>query len=277
MKNFIVENSIPLEKFLQSKGFTFSAIKKMLRNKDVKVNGKRVFENATLKEKDEVVCFLKSEKRVRENEKLFEDEFVIIAVKFAGIESCGTDGMEGRLSAFAVHRLDRNTEGLNLFAKNIETKEMLEDAFKNNLVRKKYVCEVAGDTNFKGEIERAYLFKDAKKSLVYVSKEKKTKTMEIKTSFKTLKHGRETSLVECELLTGRTHQIRAHLAFLGHPIIGDGKYGNTKTNEKFHESHQKLCCFQLSFGALAGENLANISQKCFTKYPGWLESKWVEN
>lgn len=277
MKKFVVVNSAPLEKFLQSKGFVFFVVKKMLKNKDVKVNGERVSTNVELNQNDEVVCFCANTKKLREIEKVFEDENVIVAVKYSGIESSGEDGMEGRLSAFAVHRLDRNTEGLNVFAKNIEAKSLLENAFKQGLIKKKYVCEVVGDTNFKGAVEKAYLFKDAKKSLVYVSKEKKSRMVEILTRFKTIKHGNQTSLVECELLTGKTHQIRAHLAFLGHPILGDGKYGSNKVNEKFHQFYQKLCCFRLVFDKDLGKDLESLSGKCFTKYPQWLESKWLEN
>ncbi len=276
MKKYVVVNSMPLEKFLQVKGFPFFIVKKMLKNKDVKVNGARVSTNVLLEENDEVVCFIQSERTQREIEKVFEDDNIIIAVKYSGIESCGADGMEGRLSAFAVHRLDRNTEGLNVFAKNIETKELLENAFRQGLVKKKYVCEVVGDTNFKGGVERAYLFKDAKKSLVYVSKEKKSKTMEILTKFRTIKHGNQTSLVECELITGKTHQIRAHLAFLGHPILGDGKYGSNKVNEKFHQFYQKLCCFELVFDNNLDEKLEKVCGKSFVKTPDWLDSKWLE-
>ncbi|NCB48047.1 MAG: RluA family pseudouridine synthase [Clostridia bacterium] len=277
MKKFKVENDSSLEKFLQDKGFAFFAVKKMLKNKDLRINGKKVSTNIELFKDDEVVCFSQSEKKVREIEKFFEDENVIIALKYSGIESTGEDGMEGRLSAFAVHRLDRNTQGLNVFAKNIEAKTLLEKVFKDGLVKKKYVCEVIGDTKFKGTIERAYLFKDAKKSLVFISKEKKPKTVEILTRFKTIKHGSQTSLVECELITGKTHQIRAHLAFLGHPILGDSKYGEKKVNEKFHQVYQKLCCFELVFDKNLGGLIENLSGKSFTRYPEWLDSKWVEN
>jgi 23S rRNA pseudouridine955/2504/2580 synthase len=269
MKSFIVNDTITLEKFLQDKGFPFFIAKKMLKNKDVKINGKRMLANTTLLAGDNVVCYYENFDLKPHIEKVFEDDNVIIALKPANIESCGTDGLEGALDAIAVHRLDRNTQGLTVFAKTQNAKQLLDEAFKDGKVTKKYLCEVVGDTNFSGEIKHAYLFKDSKKSMVYVYKEKHPKTVEILTRFKTVKHGQSTSVVECELLTGKTHQIRAHLAFLGHAILGDGKYGNNKINQKYHEKYQKLFCFELAFGNILGKEMDNIRSKHFTKYPEW--------
>ena len=83
---------------------------------------------------------------------------------------------------------------------------------------------------------------------------------------KTLKAGAESSLLEVELLTGKTHQIRAHLAFLGHPIIGDGKYGKNENNKKFNANRQKLACFRLKFDFLG---IKELDFQEFVKFPKW--------
>lgn len=187
----------------------------------------------------------------------------------AGLKVAGENSLESKLGLFAVHRLDRNTSGLMIFAKNEGSKLALEEVFANNLVRKFYVCEVVGDTNFNGKTYSAYLFKDAKLSKVYISETKKQGSVEIKTKFTTLKHGVQTSVVLAELITGKTHQIRAHLAYLGHHILGDSKYGRNEDNRKFKEFKQKLVCVCLKFGDLQNLEIQNISQKTFTKMPNW--------
>lgn len=269
IKTLVATIPTTLTKFLQDAGFSFIEIKKMLKNKDVKINNKRISRDTNLATNDIVNCYY-AETKPHEIEKLYEDNRVIVALKPAGIETTGEHGVETILNAHAVHRLDRNTQGLCIFAKDLATKKLLETIFREKLVEKKYLCEVLGDTNFSGEIFRAYLFKDAKKSLVYISKDKTSGSIEIATQFKTMKHGSKTSIVECNLLTGKTHQIRAHLAFLGHPIIGDNKYGNKQTNRKFGEKIQKLFCYELSFLDI---NIPNISGKTFTKYPDWYRKK----
>ena len=97
---------------------------------------------------------------------------------------------------------------------------------------------------------------------------KKNGAVKIQTKIQTIKSGRESSLLKIELLTGKTHQIRAHLAFLGHPIIGDGKYGKNVDNKKFGQKWQKLACFLLKFDEVGVESL---NYKQFKKLPAWLK------
>ena len=126
------------------------------------------------------------------------------------------------------HRLDRNTSGLVVFAKSKEALDVLLDKFKNMEIEKHYKCTVYGILNCKEQTLEAYLFKDSKKSMVYVSDEPKKGYQKIITSYKVISENKNenTSILDVTLHTGRTHQIRAHLAHIGHPIIGDRKIWN---------------------------------------------------
>ena len=147
------------------------------------------------------------------------------------------------------HRLDRNTEGLILFAKDKASLEILLEKFQNHEIIKYYKCKVYGIFNKKNDVLEAYLFKDNKKSLVYISDEKKQGYRPIKTEYTVIEENIEKnySILEVILHTGRTHQIRAHLAHIGHPIIGDGKYGINEINKIFGEKNQNLVAYKIKF------------------------------
>ena len=127
------------------------------------------------------------------------------------------------------------------------------------VIDKYYKCTVIGILDKKQDTLKDYLFKDNRKSMVYVSNTKKTGYREIITSYKVLNEDKKdnVSILEVKLHTGRTHQIRAHLAHIGHPILGDGKYGNNEINKKFNKKTQELCAYKIKFNFTTDSDILN--------------------
>ena len=268
-KEIIVENDRKIVDIIQDFGFSFADVNKMLRNKDVKLDGRPVKENCVVSAGTSVTFFYSDDMLEKKFEVIYENGDVFVVFKRAGIETDGEKGVEGALKgAIAVHRLDRNTEGLVVFAKNNNARDKLLDAFKNGKLEKAYIAEVVGKFDCKNQMFEAYLMKDSEKSFVKISNKKENGALKIKTLINTIKSSEQSSLLEIGLLTGRTHQIRAHLAFLGHPIIGDGKYGKNSDNKKFKQTRQKLACYKLTFQDVGIEGIDN---KAFTKLPKWAD------
>ena len=257
---------------LTAKGFSYAYASKLLRNKDVRVDDVKIKENILVEPDNEITVFYDKELQTPEIERVYEDDNILIVNKPSGIEVEGENSLCSNLKALAVHRLDRNTTGLTILAKNKPSQEELFDAFKNHKVEKKYLTEVVGPTNFKNYLMKAYLEKDEKLSLVRVFDKPTKKSVEVKTIFNTIKSNPSSSVIECTLITGKTHQIRASLAHLNHPIIGDGKYGKNENNKKFKEKTQKLHCFYIKFDKLTG-NLKYLNNMEFVKNPKWYEIK----
>lgn len=266
-KEIILEKDKKLVTILQDYGFSFADVNKMLRNKDVKVDGKVQKENAVVYAGCKVTFFFSDDMLDKKYDVVFENDDAIIVFKKAGIETAGENGLESLIkNAIAVHRLDRNTEGLVVFAKNETAEQKLLQAFKDRKIHKFYVAEVVGEFSANSQVFTAYLTKDSENSFVKISHKKKDGSVKIETRVSSLKSGKQSSVVEVELLTGKTHQIRAHLAYLGHPIIGDGKYGKNEDNKKFGATRQKLCCFKMVFENVG---VASLNGKIFEKNPKW--------
>lgn len=269
---------------------SLNTIYKALRKKDIRVNDVRINENITLHTGDVVKVFIADEFLFANKSNIttfanssyssvnipviYEDDNILIVDKPAEIEVTGDNSLTTILSAkygFAVypcHRLDRNTTGLTLFAKNKQSEQILFDKFKNHEIEKHYFCRVYGIPTKKHAILNDYLFKDTKKSKVYICSSHKKGYQNISTEYFVLSSNKSenTSILEVILHTGRTHQIRAHLAYIGYPIIGDGKYGNNDINKKFKYKTQNLCSYKMKFKFIhPSQHLEYLNGKEFEK------------
>lgn len=259
-----------IDKFLKRmlKDAPISFIYKMFRQKDVKVNGKKVPIDYLLKDGDKLSIYLKpalleqfhKEALLRPVKAdfpiLYEDENILVVDKPKGLLVHGDEG-EKRITLqnmvlnylkekgewdpdditgfipSPAHRLDRNTSGIVIFGKNLPTLQELLTLFRErDQIEKHYLLLVRGHTDKKGTIDLP-LIKDAEKKMVHVGYIDKGAKPAL-TEYKRIKaYPVGFSLVEAELLTGRTHQLRVHFAAIGHPIVGDSKYGDFEVNERF--------------------------------------------
>lgn len=239
-----------------------------LRKKDILVNGKRIHENITVFENDTIRIYISDELLdvFPSIPVIYEDSNILIVNKPAGIEVTNhehslTNMLQKKYGNFVMpcHRIDRNTFGLVLFAKTEESLSILLEKFKNREIEKHYLAQVYGIPKKDSETLYAYLFKDTKKSRVYISDIPKKGYQKIITSY-TIKEKdvkNHSSILDVNLKTGRTHQIRAHLAFIGYPIIGDGKYGKNEINKKFHQKTQLLCSYKIKFNFYTDSGILN--------------------
>ncbi len=231
---------------------------KALRKKDIKINGKRISENLSVHYDDVVEVYITDDllngfsKKV-EIATVYEDENIVIFNKPADMEVEGSSSLSSIVKCKyeylePCHRIDRNTTGLVIFAKNEESLNIMIEKFKNCELEKHYIACCYGIPKSNATLN-AYLFKDSKKAVVYISKEPKKGYSKIQTSYCLIDENKEKnlSLLDVTLHTGKTHQIRAHLAFAGLPILGDGKYGSYEVNKRFKTYIQCLCSYSISF------------------------------
>lgn len=245
-------------------------IDKILENKDIKVNGKRIKEYCELCANDfvEVYYDVKVEPWYEE---IYSDENILIVNKKSGIEVISEDdrdltsilNLDYNL-AYPIHRIDRNTEGLVIFAKTKQAEDELLKAFKDRTITKKYLLEVKGKVNVDAIKPRLFLKKLESVSKVIIAEIKTSGYDEIKTIFKFVRFDGQNTLLEAELITGKTHQIRAHISYYGHSIVGDGKYG--KGDGKLH-----LTSYFIKFKLKDNSFLSYLNEKHFEIMPTWIE------
>lgn len=241
---------------------------KALRKKDIRINGQKISENIIIHYDDEITVYITDE--VLNGSKsnidipiVYEDDNIIIFNKPTNLEVIGDNSLTSVMKnkypfIEACHRIDRNTIGLVLFAKNKESLDILLDKFKNYEIDKHYIACSYGIAKPSANLV-AYLFKDSKKSLVYISDEPKKGYTKILTSYKLIDTNKEkkVSLLDVTLHTGKTHQIRAHLAHSSLPIIGDGKYGSYEINKRFKTQTQLLCSYSITFDFKSDSGILN--------------------
>lgn len=262
MQTIIVNNKKfdgkPLSEFLyyNFNGLSKNTLYKALRKKDIRINDIKTNENQLVYLGDKITVYIVDDSLYKntEIEKIYEDKNILVINKPKDIEVTGKNSLTSILEEeypyiAPCHRIDRNTTGLVLFAKNEQALNILLDKFKNQEIEKHYLAKVYGIPKTNSAKLKAYLFKDNKKSLVYISDTPKKGYVPIETSYTVIeKNTKENySILDIELHTGRTHQIRAHLAHIGLPIIGDGKYGINEVNQKFSCKTQELYSYSIKF------------------------------
>ena len=250
-KEFKVKQEIKLSKAIINElpFFDYAKARALIKAKDAKINGARVKDDVVLTAGDVVTVFYEQKQMAKHYNLVFIDDNVIAVDKFDNVETINSkgDSLYDELKTeygeiYAIHRLDRRTSGLVIFARNRVAENELLTAFKNRLLDKKYHAIVKGQFNSSHAILKNYCVKDAKNSIVKVIDKPTPNAVEIITEYKVIKTIGSNSLVEITLHTGRTHQIRAHMAYIGHQVIGDGKYGVADRKDRL-----KLASVSLKF------------------------------
>lgn len=289
---------------------TSSFIYKMLRKKNITLNGKKATGSEKLAVNDSVKLFLsdetiakfRSEKNLNSTVKktnkpldiLYQDDNILIANKPVGVLSQKASEKDYSINEQIIdyllskkllskddlrsftpsvcNRLDRNTSGVITFGKTLAGTQELSKLFKSRHLGKFYRCIVAGEIKSPQRIE-GYLIKDEKTNTVTIKKNECHDGDKIITEYTPIKTNGDFTLLEIKLLTGKTHQIRAHLASIGHPIIGDPKYGKENINKCFNLKFQLLHAYRLEFPIINDGVLTPISGKhIIAPIPKWFEN-----
>ncbi len=291
MKELHVKSLLPvrLDKYLveQYPALGPGRLNKALRENKIKLNGKKLPLSTRVQNGDVIRLFLQDEqleaRPLPTAVFVYEDNDILIANKPAGIEVDGpaadtllkrvqatltANGQPGH--AVLCHRLDTGTSGLVLLAKNREAESFLTGAIKQRRIEKRYLCVTFGHPQPPAALLRGYLLKDAARGVVRVVSSPADGAREILTGYETLAVSGRLALLEVELITGRTHQIRAHLASIGCPILGDSKYGNNAANRELHFKYQALCAWELRFPTqIAEAQFAHLAGRVFHAEKPW--------
>ncbi len=270
-----------------------SLLQKYIRLKRIKVNGKPSKRDLRLSAGDVLMLYINDEffEAPREENAwlkiakprlniLYEDENILLADKKPGV-LCHSAGKwdyntlianiqaylaqkgewhpkeENSFCPALCNRIDRNTGGIVIAAKNAEALRILNEKIRDREIEKYYLCAVYGRPKPDNGQLKNELFKDAVKNQVYVKSKPEPGSRSAVTEYQVLMTRAGLSLVECRLLTGRTHQIRVQMAYAGWPLLGDGKYGREQINRRFHEEGQALYSWRLCFDFSTDAGLLN--------------------
>ncbi len=283
-----------------------SYLYKCLRKKDIKLNKKRLDGDTVLQEGDVLTLYIKDEFTLENNTKnfgtclkltdyiIYEDENIILADKPQGISMHGDENDKGgfvtalikylidkkeyspenenSFSPAFCNRIDKNTGGIVIAAKNAAALREMNEIIKSREIDKKYLLAVYGVPDFKEKTFKAFTKKDEKNKKALISHTYKDGYKEMITTFRVLKTFQNKTLIEADLLTGRFHQIRAHMAHLGFPLCGDVKYGGKKSAEF---KYQALYSYKLSFDIKRESILSYLNGKEFQAESVWFEKYFI--
>lgn len=292
-----------LDKFLSKsvKGLPTSMMYKLIRTKKIKVNRKRTEQNYILQEGDEIQLFIREEffdspekddgALIRIKPKLnilYEDENILLLHKRPGVlvheDTAASENTlimhvkaylyqqgaydptsEQSFAPALCNRIDRNTGGIVIAAKNAEALRLMNEKIRNNEIQKYYLCLVHGVPKPRQAMLHAYLRKNSADNMVEVRECPFAGAKEIMTGYRVLDTRDGNALLEVELVTGRTHQIRAQMAAIGHPLLGDGKYGVNREEKQKGYKYQALYAYRLHFAKTDGSHaLSYLEGKTFS-------------
>lgn len=286
-----------------------SLLYKYIRTKRIKVNSSRAQVSTRLKEGDTVEMYINDEFFAPVAPKydflsspalldiVYEDENILLADKKQGLlvhpdKNEYRDTLIGRIQHYLydkgeyrpdeensfkpalANRIDRNTGGIVIAAKNAEALRILCDKIKSRELEKLYLAVIHGVPKKKSDTLESYLSKDSEKNKVFLSGKRTENSLTIKTKYRVLESRNGLSLLLIELLTGRTHQIRAHMASIGHPLLGDGKYGRLKEDKKLGFNKQALYSYKLTFKFTTDAGILNyLNGKSFEVKDVWFAER----